>query len=299
MFTKALFPTDFSAYANTVFTCLPDLKSAGLQIVVLVSVIKDSDVPMPGTMNREDLKRVEWSVQERLNIARMALEGQGLRVFTHLRYGSPAEQILRVAEEERVNLIVIGAQGKTLGQELLLGSVAYEVVRGTMVPVLIEKALVVRNMGHVECQLACQEMFSRVLHPTDFSECADAAFQIVKCLRSTDTQEVFLLHVQDERAMRHRSPEQIIAFDNEDIERLEKLCRALRMFGLQARFLLRHGHPVRETLRVAEEENISLIVLGSYGRSAFREIVTGSTFENVLRLSRRPVLVVRHSRPGA
>ena len=276
-----------------------DLKSTGLQTVVLVSVIKDSDVPMPGTMNREDLKRVEWSMQERLNISRMALEGQGLRVFTHVRYGSPAEQILRVAEEERVNLIVIGAQGKTLGQELLLGSVAYEVVRGATVPVLIEKALVVRNMGHVECQLACQEMFSRVLHPTDFSECADAAFQIVKRLRSAGTQEVFLLHVQDERTMRHRSPEQVIAFDNEDTERLERLCRALKMFGLQARFLLRHGHPVRETLRVAEEENISLIVLGSYGRSAFREIVTGSTFENVLRLSRCPVLVVRHSRPGA
>jgi nucleotide-binding universal stress UspA family protein len=295
MFAKALFPTDFSAYANTVFTCLPDLKSAGLRIVVLVSVIKDSDVPMPDTLNREDLKRVEWSVQERLNIARMALEGQGFRVFTHIRYGSPAEQILRVAEEEQVNLIVIGAQGKTLGQEFLLGSVAYEVVRGATVPVLIEKALVVRDMGHVQCQLACKEMFSRVLHPTDFSECADAAFQVVKRLKSAGTQEVTVLHVQDERTMQHRTPEQIAAFDAEDTERLEKLCRALRMFGLQARPLLRHGHPVRETLRVAEEENPSLIVLGSHGRSALREILTGSTFENVLRLSRHPVLVVRYS----
>ena len=97
--------------------------------------------------------------------------------------------------------------------------------------------------------------------------------------------------------MQHRTPEQIAAFDDEDTERLEKLCRALRMFGLQARLLLRHGHPVRETLQVAEEERPSLIVLGSYGRSAFREILTGSTFENVLRLSRHPVLVVRHSGP--
>lgn len=295
MFAKALFPTDFSAYANTVFTCLPDLKSAGLRVVVLVSVIKESDVPMPETMNREDLKRVEWSVRERLNIARMALEGQGFRVFTHVRYGSPAEQILRVAEEEQVNLIVIGAQGKTLGQELLLGSVAYEVVRGANAPVLIEKAQIVRDMGHVKCQLACQEMFSRVLHPTDFSECADAAFQVVKRLKSAGAQEVIVLHVQDERTMQHRPPEQIAAFDAEDTERLERLCRALRMFGLQARPLLRHGHPVRETLRVAEEVDPSLIVLGSRGRSALQEILIGSTFENVLRLSRHPVLVVRHA----
>ncbi len=299
MFAKALFPTDFSAYANTVFTCLPDLKSAGLRIVVLVSVIKDGDVPMPDTLNREDLKRVEWSAQERLNIARMALEGQGFRVMTHVRYGSPAQQILRVAEEERVNLIVIGAQGKTLGQAFLLGSVTYEVVRSASVPVLVEKALVVRDMGRVQCQLACEEMFSRVLHPTDFSESADAAFQVVKRLKSVGTQEVIVLHVQDERTMQHRTPEQIAAFDDEDTERLETLCRALRMYGLQARSLLLHGHPVRETLRVAEEEAPSLIVLGSRGRSALREILTGSTFENVLRLSRHPVLVVRQSVPEA
>lgn len=295
MFEKVLFPTDFSAYANTVFTCLPDLKSAGLRTVVLVSVIKYGDVPMPDTMNREDFKRVAWSVQEQLNIARMALEGQGFRVFTHIRYGSPAEQILRVAEEERVSLIVIGAQGKTLGQELLLGSVAYEVVRGASVPVLIEKALVIRDMGHVQCHLACEAMFKRVMHPTDFSECADAAFQIVKRLRGVGAQEVIVLHVQDERAMQHRTPEQIAAFDQHDTEKLEKLCQTLKMYGLQAHALLRHGHPVRETLRVAEEEDVSLIVLGSRGRSAIREILTGSTLENILRLSHRPVLVVRHA----
>lgn len=294
MFTRVLFPTDFSAYANAVFSCLPHLRPAlGIGVIVLVSVIKDSDVPMPDTMNREEFRRVEWSVQERLNIARMALEGQGVRVFTHVRYGAPARQILEVAEEEQVDLIILGAQGKTLAQELLLGSVAYEVVRGATVPVLIEKAHVVREMGRVQCQLFCQGMFSRVLHPTDFSECAQAAFQVVKRLKSAGTEEVIVLHVQDERIMKHRSPEQIAAFDQEDTGRLQGLCRTLQMFGLSARPLLRRGHPVRETLRVAEEENASLIALGSYGRSALREILMGSTLENVLRLSRLPVLAVR------
>ena len=293
MFAKALFPTDFSVYANTVFACLPGLRSAGLRVVVLASVISESQVPMPDTVNREEFKFVQWTVQERLNLARMALEGQGLRVLTRIEYGSPATEILRVAEEEQVNLIVIGAQGKTLGQELLLGSVAYEVARRAAVPVLIQKAEVVRNLGHVECRLACEQMFSRVLHPTDFSECADAAFQVVKRLKSAGTQEVIVLHVQDERAMKHRPAEQIAAFDQQDTERLEALCRALLMFGIQARPLLRHGHPVHETLKVAEEEDLSLIVLGSRGRSAFQEILAGSTFENVLRLSRRPVLVAK------
>ena len=57
--------------------------------------------------------------------------------------------------------------------------------------------------------------------------------------------------------------------------------------------VLRHGIPFVETLRVVEEEDACLIVLGTKGRSAVAELLTGSTFENVIRQSRRPVLVVR------
>lgn len=290
MFAKALFPTDFSTYANTVFACLKDLKRVGLGTIVLLHVIRESPIPMPEAAKQEDLKRVEWSAKEQLNIAQMALEGQGFRVITLIKHGSPVEQILHTAEEERVNLIIMGAQGKTLSKELLLGSVSYEVIRHSTIPVLIQKAEVVRQVGHVECRAACERMFERILHPTDFSEHADAAFQLVKRLKSAGTQEIIVLHVQDERTLHHRSKEQIAEFEREDTLRLEKLCRSLRLFGLQARFLLQQGHPVRETLRVADEQNASLIVLGSKGRSAIQEILTGSTLENVIRLCRQPVL---------
>lgn len=291
MFAKALFPTDFSAYANTVFACLKDLKRVGLETVVLLHVIRESPIPMPEPVKQEDLKRIEWSAKEQLNIAQMALEGQGFRVISLTRYGSPVEQILRAAKEETVNLIIMGAQGKTLSTELLLGSVSYEVIRHATVPVLIQKAEVVRQIGHIECHMKCEQMFERILHPTDFSEYSDAAFQLVKHLKGAGTQEVILLHVQDERTLHHRTEEQIAEFEREDSILLEKLCRSLRLFGLQARFLLQYGHPVRETLSVADEQNVSLIVLGSKGRSAIQEILTGSTLENVIRLCRQPVLI--------
>lgn len=293
MFARALFPTDFSAYANAVFACLPELKTAGLREVVVLNVIRESDVPLPETVNRESLARIRWSVDEQLNVARMALEGQGLRVITCTEYGSPAAQIVRVAEDERVNLIVMGAQGVTAMEELLLGSVTYEVVRRATVPLLIEKFQVVRELGHVKCRNVCAQTFTRVLHPTDFSTCADIAFQTVKRLKSAGTEEVFVLHVQDERMMKQRSPEQLNEFDKHDTERLETLCRSLHLYGLQAHALLRHGIPFRETLQVAGEIDAHLIVLGSQGHSAIRELLAGSTVENIVRLSHRPVLVVR------
>ena len=293
MFTRVLFPTDFSAYANAVFACLPDLKAAGLGEVILLSVIRSSDVPMPETVNRESLDYWRFSLEEQMNVARMALEGKGLRAVTRVEYGNPVEQILAAAEEERVELIVMGAQGMTAAQELLIGSTAYEVVRRATLPVLIEKMEVVRELGHVRCHSVCENPFAHVLHPTDFSECADAAFQVVKRLKSAGTKQVTVLHVQDERNMRHRPAEQIAEFDRHDTERLQKLCNALSMFGLQAQPMLRHGIPFRETLRVADEIGAGLIVLGSHGKSAVQEMLAGSTLENVIRLSRQAVLVVR------
>jgi nucleotide-binding universal stress UspA family protein len=66
---------------------------------------------------------------------------------------------------------------------------------------------------------------------------------------------------------------------------------------LSSKVLLRTGIPFRETLTVAEEENVSLIALGTRGRTLSAELLAGSTFENVIRQSRRPVLAVRE--PGS
>jgi nucleotide-binding universal stress UspA family protein len=44
---------------------------------------------------------------------------------------------------------------------------------------------------------------------------------------------------------------------------------------------------------VADEIKAGLIVIGSQGRSAIRELMTGSTLERIARLAKQPVLIVR------
>jgi nucleotide-binding universal stress UspA family protein len=293
MFARVLFPTDFSAYANAVLACLPELKTAGVGEAVVLSVIRPSDVPLPETFNREGLDAWRYSQEEHLNIVRMALEGKGLRVVTRVEYGNPVKQILSVADEECVDMIVMGAQGMTVAQELLIGSTAYEVVRRAATPVLLQKVEVIRELGHIRCSQICGQLFTHILYPTDFSEYAEAAFQVVKRLKVAGTRQITVLHVQDERYLRQRSADQIAEFTRHDEERLEKLCNTLRMFGLQTESLLRRGIPFRETLQVADEIEPSLIVMGAHGKSAVQEMLAGSTLENVVRLCRQPVLVVR------
>jgi len=292
MFERILFPTDFSVYANAVTACLPSLQTAGVKEVILLHVIRASDVPLPETYNLESYKFIRWSVEEQLNLLRMVMEGHGLRVRIRIEYGSPVVEIVRVAVDEKVGMIVIGAQGTTLAQELMIGSTAFEVIRRLPVPVLLEKAEVVREEGHNRCRWTCAEMFQRVLHPTDFSSTADEAYQMVERLREAGTREVMLLHVQDERVLKHRSQEQLAAFDQEDRTRLEERCRRLTDLGFSARWLIRRGSPAQVTTQTADEIKAGLIVIGSQGRSAISELMTGSTLESVVRLAKQPVLII-------
>jgi len=53
-----------------------------------------------------------------------------------VKQGHPAEQILATAQEEEVDLIVVGSRGKRL-HSLLLGSVSREVANTSELPVLV------------------------------------------------------------------------------------------------------------------------------------------------------------------
>jgi len=60
------------------------------------------------------------------------------QVRTVLKTGHPAEEILKCAEEESVDMIFIGSRGKRIGR-LFMGSVSREVVNGSELPVLVVK----------------------------------------------------------------------------------------------------------------------------------------------------------------
>jgi nucleotide-binding universal stress UspA family protein len=60
-------------------------------------------------------------------------------VKTVVRDGIVSEEILRVAQEEGVDLIITGFNGKTVMQRLFFGSVSKEIEKNAPVPVLVAK----------------------------------------------------------------------------------------------------------------------------------------------------------------
>ena len=95
---------------------------------------------------KESLKDTEHKAaldskaQKILTYYRKELEDGGfLNVRTVMRDGHPADEILKVAEQEGVELILLGYSGRNGLNRLIAGSVAKEVEKKAAVPVLVAK----------------------------------------------------------------------------------------------------------------------------------------------------------------
>ena len=64
---------------------------------------------------------------------------QNIDLLTHVAVGHPAEQILRVAEDNHADLIVMGRRGLTRATRWILGSVSERVMRYAHCPVTVVK----------------------------------------------------------------------------------------------------------------------------------------------------------------
>jgi nucleotide-binding universal stress UspA family protein len=65
--------------------------------------------------------------------------GGSVNVKAFVKEGIPSVEILKVAQEEKVDLIIMGCNGKTWLQRLVAGCVTKEVERAATVPVLVAK----------------------------------------------------------------------------------------------------------------------------------------------------------------
>ena len=124
-FPKILLPYDGSRYA---LNALREAK--GLSLAFPQGAVKITVVYVLEAAYLTELEDTE-KVKDLLEGARRELLDDGLspeQVETELRYGDPAEEIIRAAEEGGHNLIVMGRTGKSGLKELILGSVSSRVL---------------------------------------------------------------------------------------------------------------------------------------------------------------------------
>ena len=63
--------------------------------------------------------------------------------------------------------------------------------------------------------------------------------------------------------------------------------------GLSVKKWIVKGHPAEEILKLADEQSVDMIVMGTLGKSGIEKFVLGSVADKVIRNSRIPVMTVR------
>jgi nucleotide-binding universal stress UspA family protein len=144
MFEKILVATDGSECSNRAAEVGVGLAKLSSGKVTALYVAQRKSAPIGG-LTGDKLDEVVsgmWrAVREEGDMATKHVEEMamksGVSVERRVIEGHPASEILRLAEETPMDVIVIGAIGKTGLTKFLLGSIAEKVVRNSKVPVLV------------------------------------------------------------------------------------------------------------------------------------------------------------------
>lgn len=148
-------------------------------------------------------------------------------------------------------------------------------------------------------------IWKTILVPHDFSSSANHAAAIARDEAKLHGARLLLLHVIDlPTAIK---PETVIVPDATGAPinvreyavsaaetHLEDIVARLAKDGVTATSFIRVGNPVDEITRFIDEEKVSLVVMGTHGRTGLQHLLVGSVAERVVRTATCPVLTVRH-----
>ena len=286
MFEKVLIATDFSKHAKKVIECIGEMP--GLKEVLLLNVI--SRDPLARVWDPvSEIKDIEKKLEEEKN----AIKSPGVTVnvkAVSVLEGEVASAINKVAMEENVSLVAMGARGRSLIMSTLLGSSSRNVLRFGRTHLLIMRY---KTLDDNNMEKYCARVFAKVLFPTDLSQTSEVALSFLKSLEGIG--EIVLLNV----VSKGETDEEIEAGVAAAKVRIKEIAQNLKMSGMLVSSKVVVGQPTEVIRSEAEKEDVSLIAISSQGASAIKKGRIGSTAYDVANSASRPVLILRQEKMAA
>ena len=214
--------------------------------------------------------------------------GRAVQPHRIYRQGQPVEEILRTSEAIGPDLVVMGSHGRTGLQRLLLGSVTEAVVRRSVTPVLVVPPTSPGLQRPVKPDV--------VLCAVDFSPSSQRAIEYAAAVAAGAGARLLLAHIlewseeHDPSAaiQGHRFP----TSEDDAITRLNELITDEMRMRCSPQLALGYGEPGDELLRLLQEHDADMCVLGITRRNPIDLTVFGSTARRLIRNGGRPVLAV-------
>ena len=290
MFTTILVPTDGSAGADVSIDHALELgQTYGATMHALYVV----DTGAEPTGLAGDDRDALYAPSERagreatIQITDQA-EAHDLQAAREVREGVPHRTILEYADEQAVDMIVMGTHGRTGADRARLGSTTERVLALADVPVLSVRAT---DDGDTP---AASGPYDRIVIPTDGSDAAERAAESALEIAEKYDADVHTVYVVDTTTYDlEDSPRSIIGLLKEGGQNAtETIAEMARDRDLKATTEVRRGVPAEELLEYVSSVDVDLIAMGTRGRAIGSGRLLGSTTARVVRRSPVPVLTV-------
>jgi nucleotide-binding universal stress UspA family protein len=183
----------------------------------------------------------------------------------------PANSILKVAEEGKYDVIVMGNSGEE-EEEQHLGSVAKKVAHRAKIPVLVTRG---------------KTSISKILVAVNGSEFSHRAVKHAAQLAEKTKVPLTLLYVQESGIFKLRPDV------SKEIGKRVLSDSAAKITGVEVDQKLESGDPAKTILKTAQKGDYDLIIVGSRGHSTTEMFMLGSVADHVVQYADRSVLVTK------
>jgi nucleotide-binding universal stress UspA family protein len=139
----------------------------------------------------------------------------------------------------------------------------------------------------------------KIIFPTDFSHCGDAALAHATSLARDTGATLLIVHVEEPPVaygggeMYYGVPEPAT---NDLKEMLAKVKPTDESVPYEHHLIV--GDPASAITRLAEDENADMIVMGTHGRTGLSRLLMGSVAESVVRHASCPVFTYKEPHRG-
>jgi nucleotide-binding universal stress UspA family protein len=293
VFKKMLVPLDGSEISEVTFNYAKELAARfkGLKIILL-HVSPDRDTM---GMHRTYIEHSAEQIREGSGNPNVIVRGE-------LLFGAPADEILRYAQDNDADIILMATHGRSGVSRWAMGSVAYKVLRQAKVPVLlvrsgIEDAIILDKLPE-----------RRILVALDGTKLAEAILPQVESLAQQwgkDVVQIILVRICEPAQMSSDYPSDLAQSWEAHVDQENLKCKLVagsylagiekhfKQAGFKVRSELQVGNPAEEILKSSVANRANLIAMVLHGRSGISRWAYGSTAEDVLMGACTPIMLVR------
>jgi nucleotide-binding universal stress UspA family protein len=220
------------------------------------------------TLEQDSQNRMKLHIEPRL---RSSPDAKLISLF-----GKPSDTIVRVAKEQRANLIMMATRSLGLTGQFVLGSTTYKILRTAPCPLMV--------FSKPEMKFRAL----RLLFPTDFSELSQLSLPYLFKLAVDYGADVHLIHYRQLHNAVSKDPMR-------DLEMIKRSAISNRVPANRI-FLnddIKGITPGAAILKYAKDNMIDLIILSAHGASGYKQFFLGTTAVEVSSKSECPVLLIR------